>query len=217
MFRLSYASCDHTFKASAHFTDNVLDPKTRDSFRADEAAFTTAYRTNKPYWAWLEEPGNERDLQLFGLGMEGMSTVFNRDSGLGFDWKSVKEGGLVVDVGGGFGSYAMAVAKKNHHLKFVIQDREPVLKQAREVSLSPFSQSVVTQSSSRHSSGTRNFLKPSLQESSLFKRPTSSSLSLSPMLPSSSCASFCTTGPTTTARGFSEYSASPHNLTPSSS
>lgn len=66
--------------------------------------------------------------------MEGVTSVFkNRDGGVGFDWKSVKEGGIVADVGGGFGSATMIIARQHPHLKFVIQDREPVVEQAKGV------------------------------------------------------------------------------------
>lgn len=68
--------------------------------------------------------------------MEGLVTVLNKDSGIGFDWKSVKAKGVIVDVGGGFGSPTMLVARQNPHLKFVIQDREPVIEQAKGVRIS---------------------------------------------------------------------------------
>lgn len=135
-FGALYDLCgDTTFKISAYFTDTVLDPKTRDSFRADETAFNRAFNTDKPYWVWAEEPGHERHLQRVGLAMEGVANVFNRVGGARFDWKSVKAGGVVVDVGGGFGSPTMIVARQNPHLKFVIQDRGPVVEQAKGVRL----------------------------------------------------------------------------------
>ena len=41
---------------------------------------------------------------------------------------------LVVDVGGGIGSQTVKIAQNNAHLRFVIQDREPVTKDAAVVS-----------------------------------------------------------------------------------
>lgn len=45
--------------------------------------------------------------------------MFNRDGGVRSDRKSVKRGGVVVDVDGGFGSPTMIDAHQNPQLKFV--------------------------------------------------------------------------------------------------
>ena len=55
-------------------------------------------------------------------------------SASGFDWKGLKQDSLVVDVGGGIGSFSLALAKENPHLKFVVQDRGPVVEEGIEVS-----------------------------------------------------------------------------------
>jgi len=41
----------------------------------------------------------------------------------GFDWAGLREGSLVVDVGGGIGSTSMTLARAFPHLRFCIQDR----------------------------------------------------------------------------------------------
>lgn len=41
----------------------------------------------------------------------------------GFDWTGLREGSLIVDVGGGIGSTSMILAKAFPHLRFCIQDR----------------------------------------------------------------------------------------------
>ena len=41
----------------------------------------------------------------------------------GFYWAGLREGSLVVDVGGGIGSTSMTLAKAFPHLRFCIQDR----------------------------------------------------------------------------------------------
>ena len=44
-----------------------------------------------------------------------------------FDWKSLPQNALVVDVGGGVGSAALALAKAYPRLKIIIQDRSSVI------------------------------------------------------------------------------------------
>ena len=46
---------------------------------------------------------------------------------LGFDWKSLPVGSVVVDVAGGVGTQTAVLAKEFDHLKFVVQDRAPVI------------------------------------------------------------------------------------------
>lgn len=54
----------------------------------------------------------------------------------GFDWGGLKEGSIVVDVGGGTGAPAMLVARENPHLKIVIQERDNVVVQGTQVGIS---------------------------------------------------------------------------------
>ena len=60
---------------------------------------------------------------------------------VGFDWKVLKEGSLVVDIGGGVGSVAMLLSKAHPHLKFAVLDRDAVIPDGEDVSkktLSPW-------------------------------------------------------------------------------
>ena len=54
---------------------------------------------------------------------------------LGFEWKALKQDAIVVDVGGGIGSQSLILAQHNEHLRFVVQDRESVVKDAVKVSI----------------------------------------------------------------------------------
>lgn len=49
---------------------------------------------------------------------------------LGFDWQGLKRDAVVVDVGGGIGGQSMTLAQQYPNLRLVIQDREPVVKDA---------------------------------------------------------------------------------------
>ena len=52
------------------------------------------------------------------------------------DWKSLPADSLVVDVGGGIGTASLALAKEFPDLKFVVQDRQPVIEAGVEVHIS---------------------------------------------------------------------------------
>ena len=54
----------------------------------------------------------------------------------GFDWAALPEGGVVVDVGSGVGGMAVELKKHFSHLKYVAQDRQPVIDEAVKVGLS---------------------------------------------------------------------------------
>lgn len=58
---------------------------------------------------------------------------------IGYDWKSLKKGDLVVDVGGGIGSTAIHLAKAYPDLRFVIQDRASVVPDGIKVCFSTYS------------------------------------------------------------------------------
>ena len=62
--------------------------------------------------------------------------------GSGLDWKSIKNGSVVVDIGGGIGSATLILAKAFPHLRYVVQDLDKVVMEAYKVSrphfLSPF-------------------------------------------------------------------------------
>lgn len=52
---------------------------------------------------------------------------------LGFEWDSVPKDGLVVDVAGGVGNYTMALYKKHKHLRYILEDRPDIIKEAEGV------------------------------------------------------------------------------------
>jgi hypothetical protein len=53
----------------------------------------------------------------------------------GFDWKSLPQDALVVDVGGGVGSSSLELLKYYPQLRFVIQDKPKVVEDGKKVCL----------------------------------------------------------------------------------
>jgi tRNA G46 methylase TrmB len=53
----------------------------------------------------------------------------------GFDWKSLQQDALVVDIGGGIGSSTLQLMKAYPHLRYVIQERRRVITDGVKVGL----------------------------------------------------------------------------------
>lgn len=56
---------------------------------------------------------------------------------IGFNWRDLADDALIVDVGGGVGSQCMVLADafKDCKFRFVVQDRQSVIKEAATVSV----------------------------------------------------------------------------------
>ncbi|GJE87393.1 S-adenosyl-L-methionine-dependent methyltransferase [Phanerochaete sordida] len=124
---------DEGMKAAAYLAETLLDSNTAQSQEPTQTALNLAFRTDLPAWEWLESKGNEHRLARFAIAMDGSKNVAPPSAILeGFDWKGLKDGAIVVDVGGGLGSQALTIAWNCPHLHFVVQDREPVVKEAEK-------------------------------------------------------------------------------------
>ena len=124
-------STDEVFKSAAYLSDTLLDTKYAKSQEPNEAALRVAFGTEVPVWEWLEQPGNEQRLLRFGITMEGAKQAVPPTAVIeGFEWQDLKQDAVVVDVGGGIGGQALTLAQSFPHLKFVVQDRESVVKDA---------------------------------------------------------------------------------------
>ncbi|KAA1468515.1 S-adenosyl-L-methionine-dependent methyltransferase, partial [Dentipellis sp. KUC8613] len=119
---------DESFKSSAYLPDVILDPVTSHSYDPKKAAINKAFNTDLDYFSWYEAPGNESRLIRFGHAMNG-SKAFTSNNAIvgGFDWNGLKEGALIVDVGGGVGAQCLALAENFSHLRFIVQDRPAVV------------------------------------------------------------------------------------------
>ncbi|KAI0040625.1 S-adenosyl-L-methionine-dependent methyltransferase [Auriscalpium vulgare] len=117
-----------------HVTDEAfssavcLSTHVREDAKDYESPFNLAFRTKKTMWEWYEEPGNEWRGRRFAEAMKGSGDRFPASIFTGgFDWRSLKDDSVVVDVGGSLGTVTLKIAKAFPHLKYVVEDLEPVV------------------------------------------------------------------------------------------
>ncbi|KAA1470803.1 S-adenosyl-L-methionine-dependent methyltransferase [Dentipellis sp. KUC8613] len=119
---------DEAFKGCAYLADVLLDPATSHSYEANKTAANKAFNTDLNMFPFFETPGNEYRMVRFGHAMNGSRAMMVPNAIVaGFDWKSLKDGALVVDVGGGVGSQSLTLAQNFPHLRFIVQDRPAVI------------------------------------------------------------------------------------------
>ncbi|KAH1436348.1 hypothetical protein KXX32_006432 [Aspergillus fumigatus] len=150
------------FTASDRLPHTLLHPDTGPSYDVAKTAWQNAVCTKKTRWEWLEErvapeqllesgghypgipslvmglPPREDDglvarpeLEIMGLSMVGGGRVFGTAHVYDFPWASLGDA-LVVDVGGGVGGFPLQLSKVYPQLRFIVQDRGPVVKQGLE-------------------------------------------------------------------------------------
>ena len=147
------------------------------------APFNLAFRTDAPYFQWLETSENQARFKRFGKAMTGTSAwevpgaivgggsfllderitcmIDLTDLLVGFPWHSLPQDSVVVDVGGGIGSTSLLLAHAFPHLRFLVQDRPQVATMGEAVR--PYLINTITRahSLSRHGEiGARSFWRP---------------------------------------------------------
>ncbi|EKM51829.1 uncharacterized protein PHACADRAFT_199332 [Phanerochaete carnosa HHB-10118-sp] len=146
---------DYSIKAAAYMPETLLDPS---SAATGKTAFNRAYKTELTVFEWLKQPENAHIHRRFNMAMAGLAKlgvpweVFE-----GFDWQTLPEKSLVVDVGGGVGSQTLTLAKKCPHLNFVIQDTEATQPNAEKYWAERFPEAI---SSGRVQYHVHNFYEP---------------------------------------------------------
>ncbi|KAF8489526.1 S-adenosyl-L-methionine-dependent methyltransferase [Russula emetica] len=124
---------DEGFKGSSYLTETLLDPELGHAYESNKAAFNKAHNVKEDLWTWFEAPDNRLRLARFGAGMNGIKNMTPPEAILeGYAWGQLPEGSLIVDIGGGVGSQSLVLANHHPHLRFVIQDRESVVRDAVE-------------------------------------------------------------------------------------
>ncbi|KAJ3787451.1 O-methyltransferase-domain-containing protein [Lentinula aff. detonsa] len=125
---------DEDYKGAGQIADHIMTPETAFEDSPERSPLMTALGYDKgSMWSWFEEPSNEMRLRRFGIAMNGVNSLQPPDAILkGFDWASLPEGSVIVDVGGGIGVSSISIVRAFGHLKCIVQDRAMVLKLGTE-------------------------------------------------------------------------------------
>ncbi|KAH9907229.1 O-methyltransferase-domain-containing protein [Xylariomycetidae sp. FL2044] len=103
------------------------------SEKVTETAFNVARATDLSFFAYLKShPDVEASFDAYMQSQSKVSDGARVEHLLdGFDWKSLREGALVVDCGGGSGTTSLVVARAFPTLRFVLQDQATPIENAR--------------------------------------------------------------------------------------
>ena len=107
-------------------------PKAFDQYgvssEANEAAYSVSIGRKVGQFEHFREPDGRNEFEIFAKAMKGISAGGSYDVRHvvygGYPWHTLEQGGssLVVDVGGGPGHVAIALARKFPRLRFEVQD-----------------------------------------------------------------------------------------------
>ncbi|KAI0041965.1 S-adenosyl-L-methionine-dependent methyltransferase [Auriscalpium vulgare] len=114
---------DETFKSVEFLPSHLLDEA-----QGYDAPFNQAYETKQTIWDWFNAPDNQWRGSRFTACMKGSGDRYPPSIFInGYDWKSLDEGSVVVDIGGGLGGLTLVLAREFPHLKYVVEDLAPVI------------------------------------------------------------------------------------------
>ncbi|KDQ64437.1 hypothetical protein JAAARDRAFT_201773 [Jaapia argillacea MUCL 33604] len=123
---------DEVCKASSYIYETLTDPVMGQSFSTSHTPINQAFKTDKSFFPWLEEPFNKERFARYGAAIRGTSLWNSLDAVLyGYDWASLTPDDLIVDVGGGTGMPSMQIARAFPSARIVIQDRPEVVEQGK--------------------------------------------------------------------------------------
>jgi 6-hydroxytryprostatin B O-methyltransferase len=113
--------CEDSFQFSNKMVE--AHEKWPGSKAASHAAFNASTGSNLPRYAWLSQPGQEKQMKRFANMLEfaRLERATNvRFVSQAYRWHEVD---TVVDVGGGVGEVGVTLAKAFPHLKVIVEDR----------------------------------------------------------------------------------------------
>lgn len=115
---------DECFKIASALSETLRDPVFGHSDEPTQCALTKAMHSTLPAFEFLELPENAHRLRRFGVVMDASTKLQPANAILnGFDFTSLPDNSLVIDVAGGIGSVSLVLAKAYPRLNFLVEDR----------------------------------------------------------------------------------------------
>ncbi|KAJ7174961.1 O-methyltransferase [Mycena crocata] len=117
---------DDCLRSSTYLTDTILNPE------EGVVPYNRAFDTKEALYYFFQRPENLSKLKRFGLAMQGTAaseppgTIFQ-----GFDWATLPQGSVIVDVGGGIGHSSLTIVKRYPTLRVVVQDLAHTIDEAK--------------------------------------------------------------------------------------
>ncbi|KAJ6576454.1 O-methyltransferase [Mycena vulgaris] len=125
-------SLDEGAKASSMLLENMTDPKTAISDDPTHSPSQRVFKHNLSIYDWYELPENTYRRRRFGIGMIGVAALLGESILEEFDWSTLPEGSVVVDVAGGFGASAKFIISHAPQVRVVVQDKPEVVTAGRQ-------------------------------------------------------------------------------------
>src|SRR5947207_603166 len=104
--------------------DALTRPDFAQSFEPNKTAFNIAWNTDLDYYTFKARSLDAQEQERITLAMKGMGSVTAKTISMSYPWRSLGNGGTIVDVGGGTGHVLMPVIKDFPGLNIVVQDLE---------------------------------------------------------------------------------------------
>jgi hypothetical protein len=124
---IHFCRTDECFKSAPYLTSYIKDGR-----QDIVAPWNLATGHAGSLWQWYQEPDNLWRFHRFMAAMKALRfplSVYTES----LDWESLPPDSVVVDVGGGVGPVTYELYKAFPHLKYVVQDLAPVVKDAENV------------------------------------------------------------------------------------
>ncbi|EJD00229.1 S-adenosyl-L-methionine-dependent methyltransferase [Fomitiporia mediterranea MF3/22] len=132
MSGLAGYGADECLKSGAYLVEAMTEPDTKFSDEPNCAALQKAMKTTETLFEYYDRPTEQFRRKRFAIVMTTANRMHTPESILaGFDWATLPEDGIVVDVGGGLGHVSLEIAKAHPRLRIVLEDRPLVVEEAK--------------------------------------------------------------------------------------
>ncbi|EJC99763.1 O-methyltransferase [Fomitiporia mediterranea MF3/22] len=123
---------DECMKSGSYLVEAMTDPDMKFSEEPNSAGLQKVLKTSETIFEYLERPTEHFRRKRFAIVMATANKMHTPASILAaFDWATLPDEGIVVDVGGGLGHVALEIAKVYPRLRMVIEDRPLTIEEAK--------------------------------------------------------------------------------------